>query len=89
MSAAEGQPVRFTVDQVATASTAMRVALGLPPKNLTKAEFVISVADEVAQLRVAGWDDAGIADLIGEATGEPIGAADLALDQQPRRPEMG
>lgn len=79
MSAAEGQqPVLFTVDQLATASTAMRVALGLPPKNLTRDEFVWAVASEVEQLRAAGWDDAGIAGLLAEATGEPIGADDLA-----------
>lgn len=70
--------LRFTVDQVAAANTAMRVAAGKPPEHFTVGQVLGMLAEEVAGLRAAGWDDEGIAALIRETTGEPLEAAALA-----------
>ena len=72
----DDEPV-FTVDQIATANTAMRVALGLPPEHFTLVRFVGMVANEIEQLRGAGWSDEAIADLVTEATGTTVGPDDI------------
>lgn len=77
--------LRFTVDQVAAASTAMRVAMGRPPEHFTVEQVMGMLAEEVAGLRAAGWDDEGIASLIREATGEPFDATALAQAKAPPR----
>ncbi|WP_131118650.1 hypothetical protein [Lichenihabitans psoromatis] len=74
----EPDDLLFTVDQIATVSTAMRVALGLPPKHVDVAHFVAMISDEIEHLRAAGWDDAGIADFVRETTGEPLRQEALA-----------
>ncbi len=66
--------LRFTVDQTAAVNTALRLTLGLPPQHFTARAFVGMISDEIEQLRAAGWDDEGIADLIREASGEPLTA---------------
>lgn len=69
--------LRFTVNQVAAANTALRVAAGKPPEHFTAERFVSMLAEEVSDLRAAGWDDEGIAALLRDATGEPLDAATL------------
>ncbi len=69
--------LRFTATQVAAASTAMRVAAGKPPEHFTVADLLSMLGTEVADLRAAGWDDAAVAALIRDATGEPLDAAGL------------
>ena len=69
--------LRFTVDQVAAASTALRIALGRPPEHFTAVQFCGMISDEIEQLRSAGWDDGQIAALVREATGEPLDASSV------------
>ncbi len=81
----DGSELRFTVDQVAAANTAMRVAAGKPPEHFTLERFVSMLAQEMADLRAAGWPDGEIATLIREATGEPVEADMLGTaDAAPR-----
>ena len=63
---------------MAAANTAMRVAAGKPPEHFTLGRVLGMLAEEVADLRAAGWPDTEIAALIRDATGEPVDAAMLA-----------
>lgn len=76
------EPV-FTVDQVATANTALRTALGLPPEHVPLDRFLSMLGDELRQLRGAGWGDAEVAALLSESTGSivPAEAVTEALGQ--------
>ena len=79
--------LRFTANQVAAASTAMRVAAGKPPEHFTAGQLLSMLGSEVADLRATGWDDEALAALIRDATGEPLDAEGLrataaAMDRQ-------
>ena len=65
------EPV-FTVDQVAEANTALRVALGLPPEHFPLGRFLSMLGDEITQLRQQGWGNAEIAALLSESTGSVV-----------------
>ena len=64
----------FTGSQAATAQTALREALGLPPENFPVEAFIGMISDEIEQLRAAGKNDAAIATLVSNATGQSVDA---------------
>jgi hypothetical protein len=69
----------FTASQAAAATTAMRMALGLPPDQVGVGQFVAMISDEVQQLREAGHSDEDIAQIVRESTGSTIEADDIAV----------
>ena len=62
----------FTAEQAATANTALRAALGLPPERFGLEQFVGMMSDEIEQLRAAGRTDAEIADLLRDQVGVEV-----------------
>jgi hypothetical protein len=68
----------FTGTQATTAQTALRKALGLSPENFPVQAFIGMISDEIEQLRAAGQDDAAIAALVSEATGQTVDAETIA-----------
>lgn len=66
------EDLTFTGQQAATAQTALREALGLPPENFPVQAFIGMISDEIEQLRAAGKDDAAIARLVSDATGQSV-----------------
>lgn len=64
----------FTGYQAATAQTALRKALGMPPEDFPIQAFVGMISDEIEQLRASGRDDVSIAALVSKATGKTIDA---------------
>ena len=68
----------FTADQAAAATTALRMALKLPPEQFGMAQFVAMISDEIEQLRKTGVDDAEIAAYVQESTGGTITGDDIA-----------
>ena len=68
----------FTASQAAAATTAMRMALGLPPEQVHVSQFVAMISDEIEQLRGAGHSDEDIAQIVRESTGSTIEADDIA-----------
>jgi hypothetical protein len=62
----------FTGQQAATAQTALRKALGLPPEQFPLQAFVGMVSDEIEQLRKAGKTDSEIAALIEGSIGVAV-----------------
>ena len=74
------EPV-FTVDQIAAANTALRVALGLPPEHVPLDRFLSMLGVELRQMRDTGWADTEIAALLSESTGSvvPVDAVTTAI----------
>jgi hypothetical protein len=66
------EDLTFTGQQAATAQTALRDALGLPPENFSVEAFIGMISDEIEQLRAPGKDDSAIATLVSEVTGKSI-----------------
>ena len=62
----------FTVEQAATANTALRAAVGLPPQRFGVEQFVGMISDEIEQLRAAGKTDADIAKILLDSGGVEI-----------------
>lgn len=58
--------------QAATAQTALRAALGLPPEQFSIEAFVGMISDEVEQPRAKGSSYEEIATLVTNATGVSI-----------------
>ena len=73
----------FTADQAASATTALRMALKLPPEQFTIPDFVRMISDEIAQLRAAGTGDAEIAAMVEESTGGTLTADDIGAHYHP------
>ena len=69
----------FTGQQAATAQTALREALGLPPEKFPMQAFIGMISDEIEQLRAAGRSDEAIAALVSKATGAHVDGATITL----------
>jgi hypothetical protein len=57
---------RYTAEQAAAVTTALRSALGMPPQRFGTEQFVGMISDEIEQLRSAGKTDADIARLLAD-----------------------
>ncbi len=68
------EDVTFTGQQIATAQTALRTALGLSAERFPVQAFIGMISDEIEQLRSMGHDDTAIAALVSDATGASIAA---------------
>ena len=73
----------FTLAQAMAAQRRLRQELGLGEERFPLPAFVGMVSDEIEQLRDAGHDDRAIAGLIGDATGHPITAKEIAQHYAP------
>lgn len=73
----------FTATQAAQVNTDLRAALGLPPESFPVSRFVAMISDEIEQLRASGRDDAAIAALVRDSTGNAISAEDIARHYAP------
>ena len=73
----------FTADQAAAATTALRMAIGLPPEQFGVPQFVAMISDEVEKLRADGRSDDEIAAIVVESTGGQLTGADIAEHYAP------
>ena len=67
----------FSAEQAVKTQAALRQALGLGPEQFPLQAFVGMISDEIDQLRGAGRPDTEIAQLVSNASGSEISAADL------------
>ncbi len=79
----------FTADQTASATTALRAALGLPAQRFPTETFVGMISDEIEALRTAGKTDDDIASILRDRCAIEIDAGMLERYYAPpneRRP---
>ncbi len=84
----DAPPADYGIDDVVRAQAALRQALGLGAERFPLAQFLSMLGDEIARLRQAGHDDAGIAGLIGEATGRALPADAVATATATATPKI-
>ena len=72
-----------TADQAASATTALRMALELPPEQVGIGQFGAMISNEIGRLRRAGIGDQEIAAMVEESTGGTLGADDVARHDVP------
>ena len=73
----------FTAEQAVVAQRALRAALGLGAEAFPLPAFIGMISDEVQQMREAGRSDQDVIEIIANATGQEIGAEDLATFYAP------
>jgi hypothetical protein len=75
---AESEEGRYTAEQAAAVTTALRSALGMPPQRFGTEQFVGMISDEIEQLRNAGKTDAEIVKLVADTCRIDIDAESIA-----------